>query len=452
MSSPAPFRIRQQNPFAAVGFALLVIYAFLAHSRVLDFTAPNLRIPMILFIFLTAAGILNGGIFTALSSRIGQFLLLHIIWVALAVPFSVWRGGSFSLFLQVIRHLILFCAIVGLTSSVQQSRRLMTATAMGILVAGLLSFVVGHTETGRLGLTVGNLADPNEYAMILLVGFTLWLWLASEWPGLFKKLIAGGAILIIGGAFARTGSRSGLITLAVLALVMFIRSSLGGKVKLVAASLIAVLLAALFLPGYVKQRFVTFFTVDSEEIEDQETADRLAGSAVASTESRIAILQQSLAITFRHPLFGIGPNQFAVYTDQEAKAAGLRRGAWQVTHNTYTQVSSECGIPGLLFYAAAMILAVRAGSPLRRNAAFRTHPRWNEIAKMSLYLRFALLVLAVFAFFLCFAYTALFYMMAGLVVAFERTARLELSQPAVPPVPAPNAIPATPVLALSPQR
>jgi O-antigen ligase len=171
---------------------------------------------------------------------------------------------------------------------------------------------------------------------------------------------------------------------------------------------------------------------------------------VSSTESRIEMLKQSVAITFAHPLFGIGPNQFPVYTDQLAKEAGFRRGNWQVTHNTYTQISSECGIPALLFYAVAMILAVRAGSSLRRNAAFQAHPAWKEISKMSFYLRLSLVAIAVFAFFLSFAYTALFYMMAGLVVAFERTALLELSRPveARAAVAAPAARPA---LAFHPQ-
>ena len=426
--TPSLPRARQPNPFAIVGFGLLVLYTFLVLSRVLDFTWPQLRIPMILYILLTAAGLLNGGLMAALSSKIGVFLLLHILWVAAAVPFSVWRGGSTELFIQILRHFILFCAIVGLTSNLRQSRRLLTVTAYAFLVAALLSFVVGHNESGRLGLTVGNLTDPNEYALILLIGLTLWLWLASQWSGVFKKGIVGVAILAIVGAFARTGSRSGLITLLVLAVILFFRTSLAGKVKLGAAVLIGILFAALFLPDNVKQRFVTFFVVDSQ-MEDPSTMG-MADSAVASTESRLAMLRESVAITFQHPIFGVGPNQFPVYTDQEAKARGERRGAWLVTHNTYTQISSECGIPALLFYAVAFGLCMSIGSRLRRHPEFRAHPLWNQVWNTAFYLRLCVVSMAVFAVFLCFAYTALFYIMAALAVSFERAAFAELSQPA----------------------
>ena len=431
---------RQSNPFAIVGFGLLLVYIFLALSRVLDFTWPQLRIPMILYILLTAAGILNGGLLAGLSSKIGVFLLLHILWVGAAVPFSVWRGGSTSLFIQILRHFILFCAIVGLTNTVRQSRRLLAVAAFAFLAAALLSFVFGqsHAESGRLGLTVGNLTDPNEYAMILLVGLSLWIWLASQWSGAFQKITAATAILAIGAAFARTGSRSGLITLLVLAFILFVRTSLAGKVKLGAAVLAGILIAALVLPDNVKQRFVTFFTVDSDQMEDPNTLG-MADSAVASTESRLAMLRESVAITFQHPLFGVGPNQFPVYTDQAAKDRGERRGAWLVTHNTYTQISSECGIPALLFYVVAMVLCMRIGSRLRRHPEFRAHPLWDQVWTTAFYLRLCVVSMAVFAFFLCFAYTALFYIIAALAVSFERTAFAELSQPAeAAPAPQPQ--------------
>jgi O-antigen ligase len=429
---------RQPNPFAIVGFGLLLLYIYLALSRVLDFTLPQLRIPMILYILLTVAGLMNGGLIAGLSSKIGVFLLLHILWVAAAVPFSVWVGGSASLFIQILRHFILFCAIVGLTNNLRQSRRLLTAAAFAFLTAALLSFVVGHGERDRLGLTVGNLTDPNEYALILLIGLSLWLWLASQWSGVFKRCIVVGAILAIVGAFARTGSRSGLITLLAMAVILFLRTSLAGKVKLGAAVLAGTLLAGLLLPDNVRQRFVTFFTVDSDQMDDPSTMG-MADSAVESTESRLAMLRESLSITFRHPIFGVGPNQFPVYTDQEARERGARHGTWLVTHNTYTQISSECGIPAIVFYAAAMGLCMSIGSRLRRHPEFRDHPSWNQVWNMAFYLRLCVVAMAVFAFFLCFAYTALFYIMAALAVSFERVAFAELSQPAdTAPVPQPQ--------------
>jgi O-antigen ligase len=62
-----------------------------------------------------------------------------------------------------------------------------------------------------------------------------------------------------------------------------------------------------------------------------------------SAEARYELLIQSLKVTATHPVFGVGPGNFPSYT-----------GLWRVTHNTYTQFSSECGIPVLLLFLLLM--------------------------------------------------------------------------------------------------
>jgi O-antigen ligase len=62
-------------------------------------------------------------------------------------------------------------------------------------------------------------------------------------------------------------------------------------------------------------------------------------SATGSAQERQELLIKSLKVTAEHPLFGIGPGNFAIIS-----------GHWRVTHNTYTQLSSEGGIPALILY------------------------------------------------------------------------------------------------------
>ena len=58
-------------------------------------------------------------------------------------------------------------------------------------------------------------------------------------------------------------------------------------------------------------------------------------------------------------MFGVGPGEFQDYQGGLAATAG-ERGMWHETHNGYTQISSECGIPAIGFYIAGMVLTFRS--------------------------------------------------------------------------------------------
>src|SRR5208282_1118084 len=62
-------------------------------------------------------------------------------------------------------------------------------------------------------------------------------------------------------------------------------------------------------------------------------------SASASQVQRKALLIKSLVVTAQHPLFGVGAGNFQVVS-----------GMWHETHNSYTQMSSEAGLPALILY------------------------------------------------------------------------------------------------------
>jgi O-antigen ligase len=58
-----------------------------------------------------------------------------------------------------------------------------------------------------------------------------------------------------------------------------------------------------------------------------------------SAQQRKELLFISLKVTAQHPLFGVGPGNFAIVS-----------GVWLATHNSYTQMSAEGGIPAFLLY------------------------------------------------------------------------------------------------------
>jgi O-antigen ligase len=72
-------------------------------------------------------------------------------------------------------------------------------------------------------------------------------------------------------------------------------------------------------------------------------ADR--GSAIA----RENLLIRSIIVSLRHPLLGIGMDNFHILSLRE-----------QVSHNAYTQLSAEMGVPALVLYVLFLL------SPLKR--------------------------------------------------------------------------------------
>ena len=142
------------------------------------------------------------------------------------------------------------------------------------------------------------------------------------------------------------------------------------------------------------------------------TAGDKATESSASSESRKYLLKQSIIYTFQHPIFGVGPGQFMNYESQRRKDEGLR-GSWLETHNSYTQISSQCGIPALLFYMAAAISTFMLLGRIRRRA--KAYGR-KEILAATFCITLSLVGYSSVVLFVNFGYFFYFPAISGLVV------------------------------------
>jgi O-antigen ligase len=108
----------------------------------------------------------------------------------------------------------------------------------------------------------------------------------------------------------------------------------------------------------------------------------------------------------------------------QASAADLsheegRRAMWLESHNSYTQVSSETGIPGLIFFGGAVLSSVVGLLKIRRTVSTKAQERRSVIN---------CLLVGFFAFaFTCFfssvAYQFYFALMIGLCAGILTAAR-----------------------------
>lgn len=435
--TPQPFIIRQQeapgsvysygdtSAFQRLGFGILILYLFLIYSRIFDVKFSSLHIPGISYRVILVMVVLSGSFLTALKTNIGKAMLGLTVWFVLAVPTSLWKGGSVQLLVgSWLPSFVIFLATAGLAGNFAQCRRAVSAVTWAFFVLMLIANLWGSTEeTGRLFLPHGKFSNPNEMGQALLLGIPLWGLALLNAKTAVTKAFAAGAMVAILLTASKTGSRGALVGFGVLLLSVFWRSSAGGKLKIVIGGAILLMAIAGAMPKKLLSRYAT---LSEEKGVVNYGDDQLEASAITSTASRIQLLRKSIKYTFQHPLFGVGPGMFVVAEDADAIAAGLRHGTWQGTHNSYTQVSSELGIPGFIFYVLVIFLSLRTTARIYRKT--RGDPRVQDIANIAVCLNYVLIVYAVTVFFDYIAYSSMLSVFSGLAAALGRTVEAEIDR------------------------
>jgi O-antigen ligase len=158
----------------------------------------------------------------------------------------------------------------------------------------------------------------------------------------------------------------------------------------------------------------------------------VGNEAMDSAAGRRQLLLDSIRLTFQHPLFGVGPGQFAQFRWSEGHMAGVRVG-WIVTHNAYTQISSENGFPGAIFFIAILVGTAKILRRTKKLNSPGSHNDWELGQTMATALQISFVNLLVCGFFMPNAQYVLWYLMGGMALALERlTAQAIMRQAAMP--------------------
>src|SRR5438046_5943510 len=89
------------------------------------------------------------------------------------------------------------------------------------------------------------------------MGMPIWWMMYQEAKSIGKKVLAAGVVLLMLVMISKTGSRGALISFAVLMLVVFLRVSLLGKMKLVIGGFVLLALLVAIMPGRLLRRYQT---------------------------------------------------------------------------------------------------------------------------------------------------------------------------------------------------
>jgi O-antigen ligase len=372
--------------------------------------------------------ILSGGLFRTFSSRIVLTFLVFTAWLCACVPFSVWRGGSFQQLVAWSISMLTLILLAGCIDNLDQCRKAMYAMALSVLFIELLSFILGTSEQagaiGRLAFLWGTFANANDFATLLLMGLPFCLLVVRTRKGFsVLKLACIVGLILIPVTVTRTGSRGGLLALLVMFGVFFFSVPVLHRIPLAIAGLLLAVAALISSSNAALVRYKTIF-LDPDGTYYSNVAEQ---SAALSSLSRRELFLSSVRMTFEHPLTGVGPGMFQV---ADAKNAEERKhpAAWRQTHNTFTQVSSEAGLPALLIYLAALAFCFSAARRARRYA--KAHPELRSLGDMAFCLQLSLLAFVITGTFASNAYQFYFPLVAGLCAALEHSVKAVSQGPA----------------------
>jgi O-antigen ligase len=439
----------QAGVLGRIGAFVLLLFVYVAISRVFDLNFSYLHIPLLLSLVAATAMTLSGRLFAGLKTQMGGWYIALTCCFAASVPFGIWPRGSFDTFRDWLFTLAAWALIVGLTPTSRDCTRLLNAVAAASVTAALLALQVGvRNEEGRLALAKGSLGNPNELAMTLLIGlpFLCRLFSSGGRMPILRRLFALGAIGVVLLSIFQTGSRGGLISLAVMVALVMFRVSLQRKILIVLAGAVLLAVALVALPNSLRLRYFTFTSVDAEDIQSRMDA-AAAGSAVGSGLGREMLLGQSVSVTLHRPLTGVGLGNFALEINQANKEAGRPKEEYHATHNTYTQISSEAGIPALIAFLGILVVSWRSMSRVIRATRNDPRPAARDIRGAAMALQICLGGYAFFLFTYSGAYGPLPHMLIGMMLALSLTAERELA--AMGPAPehaAPAGLPVAPLV------
>lgn len=287
-------------------------------------------------------------------------MLLITAWFIAGIPFAFWKGGSFDVLTHTwLKTLLLFWVLTQTLVSLSRIRRVLWCIILSELVVTAYSLAAPESETTWKGAVGDRLSGINHgflywnlYGIALAITIPFMAALFISRRSALKSTILAVTVALASWMQVLTASRSGTLDvgLAVLLTWWFVcRDTTRGRAIAVGIGA-AVVAAVLLAPKVFWSRMST--------LSGDDYANNIALSAEASTAERRDVLTRSLNYTFEHPLFGLGLGNF------EPASAADHGGAdvWVAPHNTFTEISSEAGIPALLLFLglfASVLVSMR---------------------------------------------------------------------------------------------
>jgi O-antigen ligase len=271
-------------------------------------------------------------------------------------------------------------------------------------------FWAGSMRTGRLEIPDSMFfRNSNDLSLQLIIAITQFAFLLYQ-PQMWKRVVGGGAMLAALVFLLKTAARGAFVAVLILALSSLVLTR--NRIRFVALTVLIGAGALLLAPGSVFRR-ITLIVMQPETVAGGDLMDE---AAVGSQLQRMALLRQSLLYAVTHPTVGVGPGQFAVAASVDLTREG-KPAPWLGTHNSYTEVASECGIPAFLLYTSVIFLVLRSNLRIYRRSGESEEAR--DVSALAVCLFGSALAYATDTLFFHVAYSSYLPAIAGMSVALR---------------------------------
>lgn len=406
---------QNQNRLRQFGFYCTLALIFLRYSFLSDYlTYLTGKETYVLYIFgppALIAFLWTGGWRRTFRETGPKLWLAFVVWMAIGVPFSIWKGGAFGQTEAYVKTVFIFVLFtVGLATEWKDCRQIIYAIALAAVSDIVLGAYYMRSGEERFGLSwTTQVGNPNDFAAHVLLILPLLLFVVMR-PGT-RRLVRALAVLFMGlGLFEvlRTASRGALIAVAVTLVFVLLRGSAKQRIVIGATALIGLAVMVKFLPSDTVNRMLSF--------SDDAGASQ---EALQSSDIRKHLLEESIVCTVQHPLFGVGIGQFANYEGGSGDNSPDHVG-WYETHNSYTQISTEAGIPAMLLYLAVLIWDFRLLGRIRKQ---RAGPYRDEMGVATYAISIGVLAYSTAIFFLNFGFAFQLVVVTALIDVMWRVVR-----------------------------
>jgi O-antigen ligase len=404
------------NPMRKLAHYFCLICLFLRFGAVPEvLSALGLGNTYLLYFTLPPAALFllsSGGVRRTFRSKLPFVFLMFAAWMVVCIPMSTWPGGSFAKVSGYWRNeIIMLFVAAGAATTVKDLRQIFMTLAGAGAFSLITSRYLMKMDQGRISLGFGGtISNSNDLAALFLLAMPFFLFVLLDSKRFFMiRLLTlpclGYALYMTMG----TGSRGALVAMTVGGLFFLLQASMMQRMVTLMMLPMLALPALLLLPAETFDRLSSLFDSSSH----QEAAE--------SGASRRYLLEQSIIFTLKNPIWGVGPDQFATAEGSTRRKEGSH-GNWHQTHNTWTQISSECGLPGLVLFAIPVLGSLGLVYQVFRQARRRRH---KELEALGMCFMMALLMYYVAATFLSIAYQFRFPALLGLATALYFTAQKE---------------------------
>jgi len=342
------------NPLAALGLNvyLLFVASWFLHLGLRIEPLGLIRFDFLLVLACAGLAMLAksepGPRASGLSSQ--TMIVVLIGYAMVSLPFVEWPGSVLNAGLQNFLKAAVFGLFTNVFVTDERGLRRLLVVFTGTQVFRVLEPLYLHVTTGywgsfasmgagdefmdRLAGAPSDIVNPNGLAFVIVASLVFSHHLAPL-SKLGKWLYLAYAPLAI-WALTLTASRTGIVALAVVVGVLWLKSS--RKVMFATVALAAIVVVGPLLPPDLQDRYLSLVSSDTKN----------AGTASGRSEG----IRVGFEVAMRRPFFGHG-----LGTSAEAQANYTNTD--MPAHNLFVEIAQELGFTGLLLFIVFIAVVTR---------------------------------------------------------------------------------------------